>query len=260
MSYILAVIYHIWNHYHQICNRKSIHILHKLHFILLTYVTEQICISECTYRSHCLHATWWHRPDILHIFSEHKQLQHLLHILLPYMLQKQICLPQILHICHIFNIYIWSMCTHIYHIWKDWYELCDQECCSYITYISEKYGFIIANLDHTTILLYGHIDPTFMHTYAKTQPITMSTSLVILKYVLYKCNICQIFEAHMMVVCTCICYIWSHWHQSWEQECCTHTTVKVGISLIPLHSGTLNYLTGHFIGPMVSKGLDHNSR
>ena len=45
-----------------------------------------------------------------------------------------------------------------------------------------KYDFHIANMNHTAIMLYGHIDPMFLHKPAKTQTPAISTSLVIAMY------------------------------------------------------------------------------
>ena len=39
-----------------------------------------------------------------------------------------------------------------------------------------------------------------------------------------------------------------------------HAKGKVGISVIPLNSGTFNYLTSHFTESTFSKGLGHDRR
>ena len=43
--------------------------------------------------------------------------------------------------------------------------------CTLIEHMSlNKYGYHIANMSHTAIMLNGNIDPTFLHICAKTQP------------------------------------------------------------------------------------------
>ena len=45
-----------------------------------------------------------------------------------------------------------------------------------------KYNFQIANMTHTAIMLYGHIDPTFLNVCTKTKPTTIFTSHIIALY------------------------------------------------------------------------------
>ena len=61
------------------------------------------------------------------------------------------------------------------------------------------YGYHIANIVYTTIMPNGHLDPAFLHTYAKTQPTTISTSCyyqicTINNYSHQIGNICKIFD------------------------------------------------------------------
>ena len=45
-----------------------------------------------------------------------------------------------------------------------------------------KYGCHIANMTHTAITVLGHMDPKFLHMYAKPHPTTISTSDVTAMY------------------------------------------------------------------------------
>ena len=43
--------------------RSTEHILHKLHFMLLAYITEQIWLPHCKYTSHCPHSVLAYRSS-----------------------------------------------------------------------------------------------------------------------------------------------------------------------------------------------------
>ena len=64
--------------------RGSVHLLHKLQFVLLAYITEQACLPNYTYRSHCPHTVWVYRSDFGAHVPKYYQLQHLLHTILAY--------------------------------------------------------------------------------------------------------------------------------------------------------------------------------
>ena len=90
-------------------------------------------------------------------------------------------------------------------------KISGNECISH-----NKYGSHILNTAHKANILYGHVNPPFLHVYAKTQPTATSTSPVIAKYVQetnmpMKLDIltiyAKIFCMHMWDVCACISHI-----------------------------------------------------
>ena len=65
--------------------RRTVYILHKLHFQLLVYITEQKWLPLCKSRSCFPYSIWTYRCHIgAHYVSKHSQMQHLLCMLFTY--------------------------------------------------------------------------------------------------------------------------------------------------------------------------------
>ena len=95
--------------------RRTVHILYKLHLLLLTYITEQMWLPHCKYSSHCTHSAWEYGCDIgSYRCQTQKQMQHLPYMSLSSLCLKQTCLPNYTCIpCVIYEGHMWSMYVHI---------------------------------------------------------------------------------------------------------------------------------------------------
>ena len=113
----------------------------------------------------------------------------------------------------------WKLSTYIGYNLTYWIFLNPTTNTFHIIYLFDmalsKYGCHLANMSHTPIMLYGHIDPTFFSHMCQTQPTAISTSYVIVIYVPatnvpLKCHICKLFHMHVKQLYQYKYLIWTH--------------------------------------------------
>ena len=115
---------------------------------------------------------------------KYNQLQQLLHVSAKYVPKtNRPTKLDICHTCQIFVGHIWQIYTHIcakydvtpiHHVTRNNIHIFDISL--------NKYGCPTANIAQTAKMLYGHIDPTLLHVFAKIQTTAKTSSHVIAKY------------------------------------------------------------------------------
>ena len=179
-------------------------------------------LAHCKHRSDCLHSIWAYRYDIGTYMCQNTTNSNIYFTSkLPYVSHKQICLPHsrgIYGACiFIYMSYIKSLPSTILSRTTNTYLATYFLLLSYIT---EKYGYHIVYVGHTTSLLYGHKDKTLVHICVKIQPTATSTS----HYIdIYAPETNMWTRLHMYTkylkciygrcMCIHICHIWNHWNQ-----------------------------------------------
>ena len=74
--------------------------------MLFAYFTEQVCPPHCEYRSHCLHYVLAYKFDTVTHICQNTTNYNILHILLPYMCQNQICMPNCIYMSYMAYTYV----------------------------------------------------------------------------------------------------------------------------------------------------------
>ena len=87
-------------------------IIHRLHFMLLAYNTQQIFLPHCKYRSHCLPLYWLIHTTVEHLYAKTQLTtmsdSHVIAIYVP-----EIHITAKFHVYHIFDGHIWKVCVYI---------------------------------------------------------------------------------------------------------------------------------------------------
>ena len=121
------------------------------------------------YKSHS-HYDKWHKDPTCFVYACLHYQHNIYFMLLPNVLETNMLTKYVIYAKYFMGLH--GKCIHIGHILSQCFQPCETEQCTHISYISlNKYGCHIANIAHTTHMLHGHIDPTFLHMYAKLQQV-----------------------------------------------------------------------------------------
>ena len=128
---------------------------------------------------------------------------------------------------------MWEWAGHIYHFSPGSNHASTHMSLYTFDMSLNKYGCYIANMNHWAIILYRHIDPTFVYISIKMQPTSLHTAYIIAKYVPktkmpVKCHICQLVLVQISDNCVSI-YTSYDATKSVTRSTAIHTVHIIGI-------------------------------
>ena len=130
----------------------------QLHFILLTYINEQICLTHCKYRLYWPHAE---RSYMAHFFYINMPKQPTAAAPLLLCARNKYAL-KCMYMPYIWHEYMEHVCTYICHVKPLAWIMLPIAVYTYLTHITEQTLLPHVNLAHTSIILNGHVVSTFL--------------------------------------------------------------------------------------------------